>query len=113
MNKIWPQNCRVCLVLKHFAKFESYVVQILVHILPCKWGAGVTRAFLNTWKIRSFEKGLADGRGDSGLVSAPFFLSPPMIAIPASPYRGQNWKVGKMTFLGSKNAFLGVPLGTI
>ena len=35
------------------------------------------------------------------------------LAIPGSPYRGQNWKIGKMTFLGSKNAFLGVPLGTI
>ena len=29
------------------------------------------------------------------------------IAIPGSPYRGQNWKIRKMTFWGSKNAFLG------
>ena len=35
------------------------------------------------------------------------------IAIPGSPYRGQNGKSRKMTFSGSKNAFLGVPLGTI
>ena len=35
------------------------------------------------------------------------------IAIPGSPYRGQNGKIRKMTFLGSKNAFLGVALGTI
>ena len=35
------------------------------------------------------------------------------IAIPGSPYRGQNWKIGKMTFVGSKNALLGVPLKTI
>ena len=42
-------------------------------------------------------------------------LCPPShrVAIPGSPFRGQNWKIGKMTFLGSKNAFLGVPLGTI
>ena len=32
------------------------------------------------------------------------------VAIPGSPHRGQNWKIGKMTFLGSKNAFLGSPL---
>ena len=31
------------------------------------------------------------------------------LAIPGSPYRGQNWKIRKMTFLGSKNAFLGGP----
>ena len=36
-----------------------------------------------------------------------------IVAIPGSPYRGQNWKIGKMTFLGSKNAFWGVLLGTI
>ena len=29
------------------------------------------------------------------------------IAIPGSPYRGQNWKIRKMTFLGSKSAFFG------
>ena len=37
----------------------------------------------------------------------------PGFSIPWSPYRGQNWKIRKMTFLGVKNAFLGVPLGTI
>ena len=29
------------------------------------------------------------------------------VAIPGSPYRGQNWKIGKMRFLGSKMPFWG------
>ena len=39
-----PQNCRICLVLKHLG---SYFVQIFVQIcLPCMWGAGVTSVLL-------------------------------------------------------------------
>ena len=43
-TKIWPQNCRVCLLLKHFG---SYFVQIFVHDFALYVGrAGVIRAFL-------------------------------------------------------------------
>ena len=35
-----------------------------------------------------------------------------LIAIPGSPYKGQNGRIRKMTFFGVK-PFLGVPLGTI
>ena len=31
------------------------------------------------------------------------------LVIPGSPYRGQNWRIGKLTFLGSKDAFFGGP----
>ena len=34
---IWPQNCQVCLVLKHF---ESYFVQIFVHVFALYVGYG-------------------------------------------------------------------------
>ena len=38
MNKhIWPQNCQVCLVLKHFG---SYFVLIFVHIFAVYMGGG-------------------------------------------------------------------------
>ena len=35
----------------------------------------------------------------------------PWVAIPGIRHRGQNRKIGKMTFLGSNDAFFGIPLG--
>ena len=42
-QKRGPQNCRICLVLKHLG---SYFVQMFVHIFALYVGAGVTSLFL-------------------------------------------------------------------
>ena len=43
-TKIWPPNCRICLVLKHF--WGHILSRCLFIFLPCMWGAGVTSVFL-------------------------------------------------------------------
>ena len=44
-TKLWPQNCRVCLVLKHLG---PYCVRIFVNMFALYVGGGATCAFLNS-----------------------------------------------------------------
>ena len=43
MTKIWPPNCRVCLVLKDLG--GPILSRCLFIFLPCMWGVGVTSVF--------------------------------------------------------------------
>ena len=70
-----------------------------------------SRVFLKQGKNRSCQKSLCRRAAQRTYKRLAFRVS--KSAIPGSPYRCQNWRIRKMTFLGSKNAFLGVPLGTI
>ena len=51
-TKIWPRNCRVCLVLKHF---ESYFVQMFVHISALYVGGGAHSHISESTHIPDFQ----------------------------------------------------------